>query len=133
MQELFTFYTPEEINEFIKLITKLVLLVFGTSVGTFTRELLFPDSNTLRQNIGLALVSGFIAFGVMLRYSDVLTLEYSFLICVFLGFFIPVFKNWFKGKKIFKIIFRAWNKTADIATNVMTEVGNELEKEKEED
>ena len=132
MQELFTFYTPEEINAFIKLVTELVLLVVGTSIGTFTRELIFPKHNTLRQNIGLALVAGFISFGVMVKFEDKMTFEYAFLICVSLGFFVPLFKNYFKDKKLFKILFHAWNKTNSLASNVATGVAEEIDKEEGE-
>lgn len=64
-------YTTEELYNLIKLVSQLIMLIMSTSVGTFTRELLFPKVNTVRENIGLSLVSGFIAFGILTRYSEV--------------------------------------------------------------
>lgn len=133
MNELFTLYTPEEINELLKVFTSITMLTFATSLGTFSRELIFPKTNTLSENIGLAFVSGFIAFGLTLRYGDILTVEKSFVLCTFLGFFLPVFKNWFKGKKIFKILFSVLNKTSDIASTAIDEINKELEKEEDKD
>lgn len=121
---------PEDVNAFIKLIAELVLLIFGTSVGTFTRELVFPKANTFKQNVGLSLISGFLSFGILLKYPS-LSLEYIFLMTVSIGFFVPVFQDWFKGKKLFKILFRVLTKTADMASTTISEVHAELEKETE--
>ena len=121
-------YTPEEINNAIKLVTELVLFIFATSVGTFTRELIFPKKNTFKENLGFGMLAAFIAFGVMLKFPG-LTLELLFLICVGIGFFIPAFESWFKGKKIFKIILKIINKTSNITNTTLEEIEKELGEE----
>jgi hypothetical protein len=121
-------YSPEEINAIIKIVTKIVVLMFATSAGTFTRELIFPKTHSFGQNMGLTFASGFIVFGILLRFPE-LSLEYSFLVCVGVGFFVPVFKDWLKGKKIFKILFSVLSKTSDIASTAIEEINTELEKE----
>ena len=121
-------YTPEEINSAIKLVTELVLFIFATSVGTFTRELLFPEKNTFKKNLGFGIIAGFIAFGIMLKFQG-LTLELLFLICVGIGFFIPAFEHWFKDKIIFKLILRIINKTSNITSTALEEIEKELGEE----
>ena len=133
MQELLSLYSPEEINAAIKMVTSLGILVLATSLGTFTKELLFPKMNTFRQNIGLVLVSGFVALWVVVRYEDVMSVESVFLMCVALGFFVPGFKDWLKGNKIFKILFSIANKTSDVASIAIEEIHKELEKEEKEE
>ena len=133
MQELLSLYSPEEINAAIKMVTSLGILVLATSLGTFTKELLFPKMNTFRQNIGLVLVSGFVALWVVVRYEDVMSVESVFLMCVALGFFVPGFKDWLKGNKIFKILFSIANKTSDVASTAIEEIHKELEKEEKEE
>jgi len=133
MQELLSLYSPEEINAAIKMVTSLGILVLATSLGTFTKELLFPKMNTFRQNIGLVLVSGFVALWVVVRYEEVMSVESVFLMCVALGFFVPGFKDWLKGNKIFKILFSIANKTSDVASIAIEEIHKELEKEEKEE
>lgn len=122
-------YSPDEINNILKLVTELFMLIFATSIGTFTREMIYPKEHTFKQNIGFSLIAGFIALAVTVQFEDKLNLAYSFLVCVGIGFFIPVFKGWLKGKKLFKIITKAINKTTSVTSNLLEEVEKELDEE----
>lgn len=127
-------YSAGEINMVLKLISELISLILITSIGTFTREMIFPKENTFKQNIGLALMSGFVAFGINVFFQEMMTLAYTALICFASGFFVPVFKDWFKGKTFFKIFTRVLKNTSDATSTIIDEVDKELHKDdKEED
>ena len=121
-------FSPEELNNLIKLVLNLSLLILGTSVGIFTRELIFPKDNSFKENVGLSLVAGIIAFGVSIRFPNI-TLEYGFLLCFILGFMLPLFKDWMKDKTLFRIFFRAVKKTSDLKDNLIEEIDKEINKE----
>lgn len=127
---MFTIFTPEQINEGIKFSVNLFLLILGTSVGTFTRELIFPKQNNFGENLGFCLFSGITVFGILLRFPT-LSLEYSFLLCFFIGFFLPSFKNWFKDKQIFRMIFKIASVTKSTTDAVIETISEELEKEQQ--
>ena len=118
-------YTPEEINQGIKIVTELILLIGATAVGVFTRELIFPSKHKFGKKIGFALLAGFIAFGIMLKFTGI-GLEILFLICIGLGFFICAFENWFVDKKIFKIIGKIAKGTKSALDTTIDVIGEEL-------
>ncbi len=122
-------YSPAEINNILKLVSELFSLIIITSVGTFAREMIFPKENTFKQNVGLSLIAGFIAFGVNIYYAEMMTLAYTALLCFALGFFVPAFKDWLKGKLIFRLGSRILRKAKDATTAVIDEVDDELNKE----
>lgn len=123
--------TFEELLQLVWLTIQLLILILSTSVGTFAMGLVAPKVNTVKENIGLSFVAGFIAFAVKVRFTETISSEWLFLVCIGLGFFIPFFKNWFKGKKLFKILFRVLHKTSDLTSNIIDEVSSELEKEED--
>lgn len=118
-------YSAEELNQGIKIVTELVLLIMATSIGVFTRELIFPSKNKFGKKIGFAILAGFIAFGIMLKFTGI-TLEILFLICIGLGFFICTFEGWFKDKKILKIILRIIKNTKTTLDSTIEEIDKEL-------
>lgn len=132
MQQISVF-SPEEINAVIELVLKFITFVFATSVGTFTREMIYPQENTFKQNIGFSLLSAIVAFGLSIllenrlpKEDHNLALAYIFLLCVAVSFFLPAFKDWLKGKNIFRIIARILKKTNDLTTTIIDEVDKEL-------
>ena len=129
MNEVIRPYSVEEINAILRLVTELVVLIFATSVGTFSREMIFPDDNKFKQNVGLTLLASFIAFGITLKFEEHMTLPRTFLLCVGLGFFTPAFKEWFRDKKIFKIVGKIIKSTSDVTSSIVDEVSDEIDKE----
>lgn len=123
---MFTIFTPEQINQGIQFVVNLFLLVLGTSVGTFTRELIFPKDNNIGENIGFSVFSGITVFGILQRFPDI-SVEYSFLICFFLGFFLPSFKDWFQGKKLLRILTRVFKQTKSMKDAVIDSIAEELD------
>lgn len=122
-------YSPEEINAFLKLFTEFLMLSFGTSVGVFIREFIFPKENTFGQNIGFTLLSGAGALWVVEKFGDTLGLPQVFLICIVIGFLIPSLKEYLKGTKIIRAIIKAFRKTQDFTANLAEEVDEQLDKE----
>ena len=120
-------FTPEEINDILVIIVKIAIFVFTTSVGTFTRELVFPEENTAKQNIGWSVLSGFIAFGIATVFLKDVSLACSALICFGLGFFTPSFHTWFKDKTFFKIAVRSLNRATETSQVILEEVERELD------
>lgn len=126
---IYDIYGPEQVAEVIKLIVDFSVLVVATSVGNFARGLLFSSENSFKQNVGLSLISGAIAFALTLKFAENITIPIGFLICFGLGFFIPSFKDWLKDKTLAKIIAKAALKSSDLATSVLEEVSHELDEE----
>ena len=122
-------YDPEEINELIKLLTIFIILVGGTSIGTFTQTLIFPHKNTRSKNFGFSLMAGFIAFGIYLRYVPPLSTGWLFFICLLLGFFTPAFEDWMKGKKILKLLVKLSKSASDKTSDIVRIIDEELDKE----
>ena len=125
--------SPEEINEILRFIAVYLSLFLGTSVGTYTKYMLFPSDNKFKQWVGLAALSSFVALRICLHLGDTLSLAGTFLMCVSVGFTVPSLKSWFKGRKLLKIALRAFVKTNDLTSNLLDEVGDELEKEEDND
>ena len=120
-------YTAEELNEMLRIIASFTLLFFATTVGNFTRNLMFSIINPLRENIGMSLFSGFIAFGINIKYGDDMSLAISFLICVLIGFFTPSFKSWFKDKTILKFFIKAYRATSTVTDNILQNIDEKLD------
>lgn len=120
-------YTPEEVNAVLELIIQFSILVFATSVGTFTREMIYPDENTFSQSIGLLLLSAVIAFAVTIKFNEEITIAYTFLICVASGFFVPAFKDWLKGKTLFQLLLRILKGMKNATDSAVDELDKKLE------
>ena len=122
-------FSPEEVNIMLRFVVEFLMLLLGTSVGTFAREAIYPQQNTFRQNMGWLLLSTTIAFGITVKFHDHLTMAYTFLICVASGFFIPVFKDWFRDKKLLKIAVKAAKKTSSLSESLLDSIDEELEED----
>jgi len=126
-------FTPEEINTAIRIVTEFAVFIFATSVGSFTRGLVYPDENNFKQNLGLTFLATLISFTLNQIFKETITMAFTFIMSASLGFFIPAFKNWFKDKTLFKILFNVLRKTSDTTTTIIEEVGKELDKDDKND
>lgn len=127
MSETLILYSQNELIAIFSLLIDLFIFVCATSIGVFTKELIFPKENTKKQNFGLAILAGIISFALTVIFKDQLTLAGEaviFLLSIAIGFFIPSFKSWFGGKLLFKILFKGFFKNS-----VITEIEKELDKE----
>lgn len=122
-------FSPDEINNILRLIVEYLMLVLGTSIGTFSREAIYPKQNGFRENVGWLLLSASIAFGVTIKFDEYLTMAYTFLICVASGFFVPAFKDWFEGKKIIRVAIKTFKKVNSASDSLLDEIDEELYKE----
>lgn len=132
MREILTVYSLDQINAVMRLILELLALILSCSFGVFTRELMFPHENTFRENIGFAIISGILVFSITVFYHNGLTLAVTFILSFGIGFFIPVFKTWLIGTKLFRVIARGIAKSKSTADSIMEEVRKELDKESED-
>ena len=70
-------------NEILLTITVVIILISGTAIGLFTRELIYPSKKGFLYYLGLSMLSGFVAFGIKLYLTD-LSVPLTFLLCVVL-------------------------------------------------
>ena len=119
-------YSPDQINAVIKIVISYFLLIFATALGVFTRGMIFPAINTLKQNIGYTLLSASIAFAITSFFYSSLTLGVMFVLSVFIGFFLPAFSKLLEGTKLAKAIGRAFKKTNSFKDNLIDEIDKEL-------
>ena len=133
LRETVSLYSPDEVNAIIRLLAEFCTLLFGTSVGVFIREMIFPKQNTFRQNLGFSILSAVVALWLTVYFHNSLSLAYTFVLTVATGFFIPTFKDWFRGKKIFRIIINAVKGASGMSDSIINEVDKELKKEEKKE
>ena len=111
------------------MIAEYMILVFATSVGTFSREMIFPRENTFRQNVGWSILSGMVAFAITQSLKNSITIAFTFMLAFAMGFFLPVFKDWISGKKIFKIAIKILKGVKSAGESALDEIEKELSDE----
>ena len=132
MTETLLLYSQNEVIAIFKLFMDLFGFIVFTSIGVFTKELIFPEECTKRENFGLAILAGIISFAISVFYHEQLTVAGEtamFLLSVTIGFFISSFKNWFKDKTFFRIISKAIKNTNMATTSILDEIDKELNKD----
>lgn len=125
-------FSPEEINELLRFLSVYLSLFLGSSIGTYTKCMLFPSKNNFKQWVGLAILASLISLKIYLMLDET-SLPQIFLVCTTVGFVTPAFKSWFKGKKLVKIFINAFKKTNDLTSTLIDELGESLDKETSDD
>jgi len=124
-------YSPDEINATIKIVLGYALLVCATSLGVFTRGMIFPAINTAKQNIGYTLLSASISFAIMTIFYSSMTMGIMFVLSIFIGFFLPAFSKLLEGTRLVRALGRAFKKTNSFKDNLIDEIDKELKDDKD--
>ena len=101
-----------EINQVLPVLKNMMIFTSFSAVGVYTKGMIFPELNNFRAKLGLSLLTSIIFLTVTYIFEiDILLMM---IISPVVGFFIPSFKDWFKGKKIIKILFKGYRRAKKI-------------------
>jgi len=127
-----SYITINQINiEYLDHLLNFAAILIGIYIsvffGNFTYSLLSNSKISDRMKHGLLLLSMAISILINYTYRNQLDIIYSLLICYFVGFIVPIFRDIKKLKKLVKIGIKGYKNAKNITDSIIDEVDKELE------